>query len=125
MESPVHSPARTVQSDIEVNGNTFRAGDRVMMLFGAANYDVDKFDDPETFLLNRPHNPHLTFGHGIHRCVGAPLATLERRVALEEILARIPDFHVVKQSAPAVHAGGTWGVGELDIEFTPGPVVGA
>jgi cytochrome P450 len=124
MESPVHGPARTVRRDIEIDGAQFREGDRVLLLFGSGNYDDEKFDRPEEFTLRRDHNPHLTFGHGIHRCVGAPLAQLEMRVTLEEILRRIPDYRVVDQSGPAIRSGGTWGLGSLEIEFTPGPRVG-
>lgn len=124
MESPVHSPARTVTRDIVVDGVQFREGDRVLLLFGSGNYDDEKFTDPEQFTLHRRRNPHLTFGHGIHRCVGAPLAELEMRVTLEEILARMPDFCVVSQSGPIVRAGGTWGLNALEIEFTPGPQIG-
>jgi cytochrome P450 len=119
MESPVHGPARTVRRDIEIDGRQFREGDRVLLLFGSGNYDDEKFTEPQEFSLRRDHNPHLTFGHGIHRCVGAPLAQLEMRVALEEVLRRMPDFRVVDQSGPALRSGGTWGLEALDIEFTP------
>ena len=124
MESPVHSIARTVTRDVVVDGVQLREGDRVLLLFGSGNYDDEKFAEPEQFSLHRSSNPHLTFGSGIHRCVGAPLAQLEMRVALEEVIHRIPDFRVTDQTGPAVHAGGTWGVSSLDIEFTPGAKIG-
>ncbi|MGV9797358.1 cytochrome P450 [Mycobacterium sp. NPDC003449] len=124
MESPVHGPARTVRADTVVDGVELREGDRVLLLFGSGNYDDRKFDEPEQFLLHRKHNPHLAFGHGIHRCVGAPLAILEIRVALEEIVQRIPDFRVIGHDGPTVHAGGTWGLSGLTIEFTPGVRLG-
>lgn len=123
LESPVHSPSRTVAHDVELDGVQYRQGDRVLLLFGSGNYDDEKFADPERFDLHRPTNQHLTFGHGVHRCVGAPLAQLEMRVALEEVLRRIPDFRVTAYEGPSVHAGGTWGLSRLDIEFTPGPTV--
>lgn len=125
MESPVHSPSRTVARDVVVDGVQLRKGDRVLLLFGAGNYDDEKFADPEEFSLHRAHNPHLTFGHGVHRCVGAPLAQLEMRIALEEVIRRIPDFRVCAKTGPSVHAGGTWGLSSLEIEFTPGPKLGA
>lgn len=124
MESPVHSPSRTVARDVVVDGVQFHEGDRVLLLFGSGNFDDEKFAEPEQFSLSRSHNPHLTFGHGIHRCVGAPLAQLEMRVALEEVMRRIPDFSVCAQTGPSVHAGGTWGLSSLEIEFTPGPKIG-
>lgn len=124
MESPVHCPARTVKSNVEFDGVDFREGERVLLLFASGNYDNDKFPDPNTFRLDRGANSHLAFGHGIHRCVGAPLAKLEIRVALEEVLRRIPDFRVVGVEGPAIRNGSTWGVTSLDIEFTPGSKVG-
>jgi cytochrome P450 len=123
MASPAHCPARTVRSDVEIDGVTFKAGDRVLLLYGSANYDDDRFKDPEDFRLDRGRNPHLTFGHGIHRCVGAPLAELEMRVTLEEILQRMPDVQVVGGSGPAIRNGGTWGYESLGIKFTPRPRV--
>lgn len=123
MSTPAHCPARTVKNDVEVDGVNFKAGDRVLMLFGSANYDDDRFTDPDTFRLDRKRNPHLTFGHGIHRCVGAPLAELEMRVTLEELLKRMPDIRVVGQSGPHIRNGGTWGYDSLEVEFTPRPVV--
>ncbi|CAJ1500559.1 cytochrome P450 [[Mycobacterium] burgundiense] len=120
MASPAHCPARTVHSDIEIDGISFKAGDRVLLLFGSANYDEERFTDPELFRLDRGRNPHVTFGHGIHRCVGAPLAELEMRVTLEEILKRMPDIQVVSQDGPDIRNGGTWGYESLGIKYTPG-----
>jgi cytochrome P450 len=119
MESPFHAARRSVRRDIEIDGHQFRAGDTVLLMYGAGSYDHEKFSAPEQFSLTRERNPHLAFGHGIHRCVGAPLAILELRVALEEILKRIPDFRVVNVEGPTVHNGATWGITRLDIEFTP------
>ncbi|GAF49066.1 cytochrome P450 [Rhodococcus wratislaviensis] len=62
-----------------------------MLLFGSANRDPDVFDDPEDFRLDRGNSEkHIAFGAGIHRCVGAPLARLEMRVVLKEVLQRMP-----------------------------------
>jgi cytochrome P450 len=119
MESPFHAARRSVRRDIEIDGHQLRAGDTVLLMYGAGGYDHEKFSAPEQFSLTRERNPHLAFGHGIHRCVGAPLAILELRVALEEILKRIPDFRVVNVEGPTVHNGATWGITRLDIEFTP------
>lgn len=119
LSTPAHCPARTVRRDVEVDGITFKAGDRVLLLFGSANHDEERFTEPELFRLDRGRNSHLTFGHGIHRCVGAPLAELELRVTLEEIIKRMPGIRVLSQSGPAIRNGGTWGYESLGVEFTP------
>jgi cytochrome P450 len=118
MESPLHAAGRTVRRDIEIDGHQSRAGDKALLMYGAGSYDHEKFSDPKQFSLTRERNPDLASGHGIHRCVGTLLAILELRVALEEILKRIPDFRVVNASGPTVHQGTTWWITKLDIEFT-------
>ena len=69
-----------------------KAGDRVLMNFPAANRDPDAFDDADEVVLDREQNRHIAFGVGIHRCAGSNLARMEMRVAIEEWLARIPEF---------------------------------
>ncbi len=91
--SPV-TMARLVTSDVEVGGCPMRAGDKVLLSFPAANRDPEAFPDADRVLLDRQHNRHVAFGVGIHRCAGSNLARMELRVALEEWLARIPEFRV-------------------------------
>ena len=89
--SPVHSFARTAVEDTELRGTRIEKGQRVLMLYPAANRDSDVFVDPDTFIIDR--NPqHLGFGIGTHFCLGANLARMELRVAFEELLRRIPDM---------------------------------
>ncbi len=123
MAAPAHCPARTVRREVDVDGFTFNPGDRVLLLFGSANHDEERFTDPEEFRLDRGRNPHITFGNGIHRCVGAPLAELEVRVTLEEILKRMPDIRVLDKCGPTIRNGGTLSYDSLEVEFTPRPVV--
>jgi len=68
------------------------AGDPVLVSFPAANRDGRVFSDPEKFDITRGRTGHLAFGHGIHHCMGAPLARLELEVALETLLRRLPDL---------------------------------
>ncbi|MGA2522244.1 MAG: cytochrome P450, partial [Acidimicrobiales bacterium] len=89
--SPV-TMARLVTTDVEFAGCPMKAGDRVLMNFPAANRDPAVFDEADRVILDRAHNRHVAFGSGIHRCAGSNLARMELRVALEEWLARIPDF---------------------------------
>jgi hypothetical protein len=104
--SPV-TMARIVAEDCEYAGRALKAGDRVLMSFPAANRDPERFDRPDEVLLDREKNPHIAFGVGIHRCVGSNLARMEMRVALEEWLARIPEFRL--EDAHAV----TWAGGQV------------
>lgn len=102
LEPPLPGLGRTVLSDVTVRGVTMAAGDRVMLLWGSANRDADVFGDPESFRLDRASNRHLAFGSGIHRCVGAPLARLEMRVVLEEVLRRMPRLTLASDAATTV-----------------------
>ncbi len=93
-EPPVHELARTTTRDVELHGEVLPKGSRVLLLLAAANRDPRHFAEPDRLDLARDPNPHLSFGFGIHFCLGASLARLEARVALEEILAAIPDYRV-------------------------------
>ena len=87
-DSPVQTDFRRVLEDCEVNGFPVRKRDNVVLLMGAANRDPDAFDDPDRLDVGRDQGPHLSFGRGIHHCLGAPLARLEGRIALEMLLER-------------------------------------
>jgi cytochrome P450 len=93
--SPV-TMAREVVEDYTYAGCPMKAGDKVLMNFPAANRDPDAFENPDTVQLDRAHNRHVAFGSGIHRCAGSNLARMELTVALEEWLARIPDFSLAE-----------------------------
>ncbi|HEX6286773.1 MAG TPA: cytochrome P450 [Acidimicrobiia bacterium] len=85
---------RTVAEDTEVRGVPMSIGDRVVVWYTSANYDDDVFAEPFSFDLSRKPNPHLTFGTGRHKCLGASLAELEVRVFFEEFLHRVDSFQV-------------------------------
>jgi cytochrome P450 len=97
-EPPVHHIARYVSNDVEYHGQTIPAGSALLLMAGSANRDERRFDDPDRFDIHR-HPNHLTFGRGTHFCLGASLARLEGRVALEEILKRWPDWTVDLENA--------------------------
>jgi hypothetical protein len=97
--------AREVVEDVEYAGCPMKAGDKLLMNFPAANRDPEAFDHPEVVQLDRAHNRHVAFGSGIHRCAGSNLARMELQVALEEWLARIPDFSLA-EGAEITWAGG-------------------
>jgi cytochrome P450 len=95
-ESPVQYLGRTTTCSIELYGQEIPAGVPLLLLYGAANRDGREFDDPDRLDLSREPKRHLAFGEGIHHCLGAVLARLEAKIALEELLARIPNYAVVK-----------------------------
>ena len=89
-ESPLHYFRRTATRDTELRGVPIRAGERVVLYYGAANRDEDVFADAERFDVRRSPNPHLSFGFGEHFCLGAALARLEARVFFEELFRAFP-----------------------------------
>ncbi len=97
-EPPVHHIARYVAKDVEFHGQTVRTGNALLLMAGAANRDERKFDVPGRFDIHR-NASHLSFGRGAHFCLGASLARLEGRVALEEILKRWPDWTIDIENA--------------------------
>jgi cytochrome P450 len=84
--TPSPSKRRTATVRCQLGGQTIEAGDKVVIWEGSANRDERQFVAPDQFRLGRDPNPHLTFGRGVHFCLGAHLARLEIRVALEEVL---------------------------------------
>jgi cytochrome P450 len=93
-EAPSPVQARYVTRDVEHHGGVVPAGSAILLLNGAANRDDRKFPDGERFDIHRRIDHHLTFGYGLHFCLGAALARLEGRVALDEVLSRFPEWEV-------------------------------
>ncbi|MGW5106171.1 cytochrome P450 [Nocardia sp. NPDC004123] len=117
--SPVPGFARTTTCPVEVGGTVIPEGERVWMSWLSANHDETVFDQPGTILLDRKPNRHLAFGAGVHRCPGAPLARIELRVMVEEILARIPDYTLSDPGGVRISEGQTRIIRALPIIFTP------
>jgi cytochrome P450 len=83
---------RVATEDVEIEGTTIKQGDRVHLLLNAANRDAAQFPHPDTLDLLRDPNPHIAFGHGIHYCIGGPLARVEAQVAFATMLRRFDDL---------------------------------
>lgn len=99
-DGPSNSMSRVVRMEHEVGGKTLKKGDRVFAMINAANRDESQFAGAATVDLTREPNRHLTFGQGIHFCLGSQLARLEARIALPELMARFPDMRLT--DAPPV-----------------------
>jgi cytochrome P450 len=93
-DSPVQGTSRFTLKDTEVNGHPVKAGQQVFLMIGAANRDPEQFADPEAFDIGREDNRHLSFGNGIHYCLGAPLARIEAPVALNALVQRFPNIRL-------------------------------
>ena len=91
-EGPAPHVGRYVAHDIELHGTTIPAGNAILLLLGAGNRDERKFEDPDRFDIHREIPQLMSFGYGIHFCLGAALARMEGRIVLEELLARFPDW---------------------------------
>ena len=113
---------RTLTRDVEMHGQRMHQGDSVLLLIGAANQDEREFGPTAgEFDIFRNPERHLGFGYGVHFCLGAALARLEGRVALEEIHRRMGDYTVDHDSKVRFHSGNVSGWRSLPISFTPGP----
>ena len=109
--------ARTLTADTALHGRTMRAGDKVLLLVGAANRDERVFPDPDRYDLLRDHSESLSFGKGTHFCLGASLARLEGRVALDAVLQRFPDFEIDEAKLVRVHSANVRGYASMPITF--------
>jgi cytochrome P450 len=99
-DSPVHRTRRVAKHDVELGGQLIRAGQPISNLLGAGNRDPRHFAEPDTLDLDRVDSAHLSFGHGIHYCVGAALSRLEAPIAFNELLRRFPRIAPASDDPP-------------------------
>lgn len=116
LESPSPAQARWVQHDVAVHDTTIPAGSIMLLLNGAANRDPRHWTNPDTFDVHRDEGAHLSFGYGLHFCLGAALARLEGRVALEEVLQRWPEWDVDVSRGQMAHTASVRGWGYLPVQ---------
>src|ERR1700677_4389948 len=108
---------RVARGDVDLFGTAVHAGAMVLAVIGAANRDPAAFSDPDRFDISRDPSPHLAFGHGPHFCLGAPLARLEARIALADLLARTDEIILGPwEPRPGSHV---LGPAHLSFRFTP------
>jgi len=118
-DAPVQFLLRRATQDIELAGTVIPRDALVQVIFASANRDEDKFADPDRFDVTRDTQGHLAFGHGIHVCLGAPLARLEATIALEAVIERLPDLRRVDGSIEFVDSVFLRGPKRLPLAFTP------
>jgi hypothetical protein len=118
--SPV-TMARIVASDVEVAGCPMHEGDRVLLNFPAANRDPEAFARADVVQIDREINRHVAFGAGIHRCAGSNLARMELRVAVEEWLAKIPEFELDPDGQVTWAGGQVRGPRNVPVVFAGSP----
>jgi cytochrome P450 len=109
--------SRYVTRDLELHGTKLREGEKLVLLIGAANRDERVFPDPDRFDVLRDTGASLAFGQGNHFCLGAALARLEGRVALEELQRRAPDWSIDPAAVVRVHSVNVRGFAELPIRM--------
>lgn len=118
--APVQWVMRTPRRDIEMHGRTIPAGKLVLVMIGSANRDAAQFHDPDRFDIARHPNPHLTFGLGNHFCLGAPLARMETRIALTDLIERLQGLELASndpwEPRKALHIHGP---NHLPVRFHP------
>ncbi|WP_278261973.1 cytochrome P450 [Nocardia sp. AG03] len=112
------SQLRTTTAPLELHGVEIPAGARILLLTGSAHRDESVFADPDTFDLDRDTGASLAFGSGRHHCLGANLAQLELRVALEEIVAAVADYEVDTEAAVRIHSSNNRGFAALPTTVT-------
>ncbi len=115
-EAPSPIQARLVMRDVELHQTKVPAGSKVALITASAGRDERVYDDPDRFDVRRNFdNIHVSFGHGIHFCLGAALARMEGRVGLEEMLARFPAWEVEESAAEMVHTSTVRGWATLPV----------
>ncbi len=115
-DSPVFGLARTATADAELIGQHISKGDRLLLMWSAANHDQREFANADEVDIERFPNRHLAFGSGIHRCIGSHLARLELKVALQEILGRVPNYEI-NEAGVERSIGTTRGTRNLPVSF--------
>jgi cytochrome P450 len=118
--SPVQAVFRKTTCDVPLHGQTIPEGSLVLPMIGSANRDPKQFTEPDRFDITREPNPHIAFGHGPHFCLGAPLARLEGRIALEDLLTKLGNVKLASdepwEPREALHV---YGPTRLPIVFEP------
>jgi cytochrome P450 len=120
LEPPLTVVFRTATRDTTIAGHDIKKGQKVGLFFGAANRDPTKFEHPLAVDIDRTQNPHLTFGAGVHRCVGSHLARLQVKVAIEQLVTRLSPFRIPDGATIEYMTRQERGPSSVPLEFPPG-----
>lgn len=118
-DTSVQLQARTTTRECQMHGRVVPAGSRMAVLFGSAGRDQRKYQRADVFDISRNSRDHIGFGFGVHSCLGAPLARLEARIALEELFRTTGRYEVDESHARIVHSTNVRGFRRLPIAFRP------
>jgi cytochrome P450 len=116
-DPPSQYQGRTLTRDAEIDGHPIPKDAKLLILNGASGRDPRKFEDPDRYDVRRDIDLHLGFGYGRHFCLGAHLARLESRIALEELLARMPEYEVDESGIERMHSSNVRGFAGLPLEY--------
>ncbi|KBZ68888.1 hypothetical protein K875_01445 [Mycobacterium [tuberculosis] TKK-01-0051] len=123
--SPIKNMCRTLTAETEFYGVRLHCGEKILLLFEAANFDEDVFGDPDRFRIDRDPNNHLAFGFGTHFCLGNQLARLELSLMLARVLDRLPDLRFAGGAeVPLRPANFVSGPESMPVIFTPSDPIG-
>lgn len=122
LEPPLPIMFRRVTRDVEIEGQQLKENQWIALFFGAANRDPDVYEDADDFDIDRPHFRHVTFGSGVHRCIGSNLARLQIRVAMEQLVSRLSPFRIPDGASIEYASHQARGISSMPLEFHPGPL---
>lgn len=118
--APFHTFARVAKHDVEIGGHVIKQGQWVVTHYGSGNRDELAFENPEQFDMHRSPNRHLSFGHGIHFCIGAPLGRLEAKIVMPALLRRLPGLRLDPDiGATRIDSSVQFGFSSLPALFDP------
>jgi len=116
-DCPGQYVTRDALDDIEFRGKRFKAGERIIFLIGAANRDPEQFPEPDKFDIYRKSNKYLTFGYGMHYCMGAQLTRLAAQIGLETLIRRLPRIALKTGTLEWEESYRTHGLESLPVTF--------
>ncbi|MCA9300326.1 MAG: cytochrome P450, partial [Phycisphaerales bacterium] len=114
-DAPSHYQGRWTATDVTLHDTTIPADSRVVLVTGAANHDERVYTEPELFDLHRSIDTTVSFGYGVHFCLGASLARLETRIAFDEFLNRFPEYGIDESGIERMRSSNVRGLAKLPI----------